>query len=73
MNNDTQSATTAQQPATPWKKKDEVALYYRCDIRTITNLMSRRILPFVKIGGLVRFDLAACDEAMRKYQRNSVL
>lgn len=55
-----------------WKKKAEVALHYRCDIRTITNLMSHGVLPFVKIGRFVRFDLVACDEAIRKYQRGGM-
>jgi excisionase family DNA binding protein len=57
----------------PWRKKAEIAQYYRCDIRTITNLMRRRILPFVRIGRLVRFHVAECDEAMAKYQRRSSL
>jgi hypothetical protein len=34
--------------------------------------MSRRILPFVKIGRFVRFDLAACDQAMKNYQTKSL-
>jgi hypothetical protein len=70
--------TSPHQEASPearqtvWKKKDDIASYYACDIRTITNLMRRRILPFVKIGRIVRFDVQACDEAMRKYQRRTV-
>lgn len=60
-------------PASPWRLKQEIADYYRCDVRTISNLMRRRILPFVKIGRLVRFNVTDCDLAMSKYQRASVL
>jgi excisionase family DNA binding protein len=63
--------TPKEQPASPWKIKAEMAEYYRCDIRTITNLMRRRVLPFVKIGRLVRFNPAECDEAMQKFKRKS--
>ena len=58
---------------TEWRTKEEMAQYYRCNVRTVTNLMRRRILPFVKIGRIVRFDLAACDSAMRRYQRRSAV
>lgn len=51
-------------PASPWRQKNEIADYYRCNVRTITNLMQRRILPFVKIGRLVRFIVTECDLAM---------
>jgi excisionase family DNA binding protein len=63
--------TPHEPPASPWRIKAEMAQYYRCDIRTITNLMRRRILPFVKIGRLVRFNPAECDEAMQKFKRRS--
>ena len=35
--------------------------------------MRRRILPFVKIGRIVRFNIEECDRAMNKYKRPSVL
>ena len=57
----------------PWRLKQEIADYYRCDLRTITNLMRRRILPFVKIGRIVRFNIKECDRAMNKYKRPSML
>lgn len=59
--------------ASPWRKKSEIAEYYQCNIRTVTNLMRRRILPFVKIGRFVRFHVEDCDEAMQKYQRKSTI
>jgi hypothetical protein len=60
-------------PISRWRLKAEVADHFRCDVRTITNLMSRRVLPFVKIGRFVRFDLTECDLAMKKYERRSGL
>lgn len=57
----------------PWRTRAEMADHYRCHIKTITNLMRRRILPFVKIGRLVRLNIAECDLAMEKYKRRSEL
>jgi hypothetical protein len=34
--------------------------------------MRRRVLPYVKVGRIVRFDLEACDRAMRAFQIRSV-
>jgi hypothetical protein len=34
--------------------------------------MKRRILPFVKIGRIVRLDLDECDRAMEKYRSKSL-
>jgi hypothetical protein len=54
-----------------WRNKRQMAAHYGCDIRTITNFMRRRILPFVKIGRFVRFDIGECDQAMERYKRRS--
>jgi len=59
-----QSQIAASEPTGPWRLKKEIADHYRCDLRTITNLMRRRILPFVKIGRIVRFNVEECDRAM---------
>jgi excisionase family DNA binding protein len=56
-----------------WQTKSEIAVHLKCDIRTVTNLMRRGILPYVKIGRFVRLDLHECDEAMEKYRHQSVL
>lgn len=50
-----------------------MAEYYACDIKTISNWMRRRILPFVKVRRLVRFDVTECDRALQKYKRRSKL
>ncbi len=58
-------------PGIQWKTKAQIAAHFTCHIRTMTKYMKRRILPFVKIGRWVRFDLAACDKAMKKFERRS--
>ena len=55
-----------------WRTKREMACHFKCNIRTVTKLMRRRILPFVKIGRIVRFDLDECDRAMEKYKSKSL-
>ena len=59
--------------AIQWLNKAEIAKYYGCSLRHVHNLMSSRILPYVKIGRFVRFDLAACDSSMKQYQTKSIL
>lgn len=56
-----------------WLSKAEIAHHYRCSVRHINKLMSRRVLPFLKMGRFVRFDQVACDQAMKGYQTRSVL
>jgi len=55
-----------------WVNKSDIARHFKCSVRHVNELMNRRILPFLKIGRFVRFDLAACDEAMKKYQTDSL-
>jgi hypothetical protein len=54
-----------------WRSKMETAQHYGIGLRTVTDWMNRRILPFVKVGGVVRFHLPDCDVAVRKYQIKS--
>lgn len=55
-----------------WTTRSEMARHFKCSVRHVNKLMNRRILPFLKIGRFVRFDLAACDQAMKKYQTTSI-
>jgi excisionase family DNA binding protein len=55
-----------------WKTKREIAAHFKCSVRTITSLMRRRILPFVKQGRFVRFDTDDCDRAMEKLRSPSI-
>lgn len=55
-----------------WVNKRELARHFACSPRTINNLMARRILPYSRIGKILRFDLAACDRAMQRFRTRSV-
>lgn len=70
MNETTTSANNGAGKS--WKTKREIACHLKCNIRTVTKLMKRRILPFVKIGRIVRLDLDECDRAMEKYKSKSL-
>ena len=67
----TGSNAIVEPPAVQWRTKAQIAEHFNCHIRTITKYMKRRILPFVKVGRWVRMDLAACDRAMKKFERQS--
>lgn len=47
---------------------DKKTLAERYDVceRTITNWMNAGLLVFIKIRRVVRFDVAACDAALRQ-------
>jgi len=55
--------TTSTEPR--WKDKEGIAAHFGVSVRHVTNLQRRRILPYVKFGRTVRFDVRACDEAAK--------
>ena len=56
-----------------WSTKAEIAEHLKCSVRTISKLMRQRILPYVKIGKLVRFDTQECDLAFGRFKSKSIL
>lgn len=58
--------------AVQWLTKPEIARHFKCSVRHINELMRRHILPYLKIGRFVRFDLAACDQAVKAYHNDSI-
>lgn len=54
-----------------WSCKKEIAQHFGIGLRTVTDWMKRRILPFVKVGRVVRFHLPECELAVKKYQVKS--
>lgn len=54
-----------------WRSKKEIAAHFGIGLRTVTDWMRRRIMPFVKVGGVVRFCVPDCEAAVRKYLVNS--
>jgi hypothetical protein len=49
-----------------------LAARYSVCPRSIQNWVSRRILPVLKVGRAVRFNVAACDKALAKFERKAV-
>ena len=47
--------------------KQELAEEYKVSRRTVSYWMSRKTIPYVRIGNIVRFDLAKVDEALAAY------
>jgi hypothetical protein len=48
--------------------KHTIARRYDVSERTIQGWMDRGTLPFLKIGYMVRFDIAACDLAIARFR-----
>jgi excisionase family DNA binding protein len=44
---------------------------YRVSARTIQNWTARKVLPVLKIGRAVRFNIAACDKALARFERRA--
>ena len=66
------NSTTESTRPKDWKTKREIAAHFKCSVRTITSLMRRRILPYVKNGRFLRFDTADCDRAMGAFRSQSM-
>lgn len=58
-------------PEAKWHSKKQIAGHFGVGLRTVTDWMRRRIIPFVKVGHVVRFHLPDCESAIRKYQVKS--
>jgi hypothetical protein len=50
-----------------------IAERYHLSLGSVKNLMRKRILPFVKIGRLVRFDTEKCDKALAAFESSSIV
>ncbi len=50
-----------------WTNRAGICERYRFCDRTLSNLMRDKVIPYVKIGKLVLFDVDACDQALREY------
>jgi hypothetical protein len=48
-----------------------LAARYNVCTRSIQNWVKRRVLPVVKVGRAVRFNIAACDQALAKFERKA--
>jgi hypothetical protein len=48
--------------------KPDVARRYSVCIRTVDNWIALGVVPYQKIGGLIRFDLAKVDAALARFE-----
>lgn len=53
-----------------WMTKVEIAQHFQIGVRTVTDWMRRGILPFVKVGHVVRFNKLDCEMALQKFGVN---
>jgi len=51
-----------------WRTREQVAQHFQFGLRTVGNLMRRKILPYCKSANLVRFELSDCDRSFEKFQ-----
>jgi hypothetical protein len=55
-----------------WVTREQIALHFGFSVRTVANLQRRRVMPFVKVGRLVRFNLNKCEQALLKFETKSI-
>ena len=55
-----------------WVTRESIAEHFGISVRTVANFQRRRILPFVKVGGLVRFNVVKCEQALMKFESASI-
>jgi hypothetical protein len=59
-------------PTTILTDTNGLAARYNVCPRSIQNWVSRRILPVLKVGRAVRFNVAACDKALARFEKKAV-
>jgi excisionase family DNA binding protein len=57
---------TLPQTGDPLKTKREAALYLNIGTRTLDDWMKRKMVPFFKIGKVVRFRVSDLEAALNK-------
>ena len=48
--------------------KRALALRLSVSCRSVEKLMQRRVIPYIRVGGIVRFRLADVERALSRYQ-----
>ena len=52
--------------------RKQIADYIGVSERTISNMMSKRLIPVIKIGKTVRFDQSKVKAALAKYEIEAI-
>ena len=48
--------------------RQQIAKFLGVSVRTISNMIQQRRIPFIKFGGTVRFDPVKVRKALEKYE-----
>ena len=48
--------------------RQQIAKFLGVSVRTISNMIRQRRIPFIKFGGTVRFDPVKVRKALEKYE-----
>ena len=54
-----------------WTDKDGIAKHLLCSVRHVSEMMKRRMIPYVKRKRFVRFDIKKVDTALKNYEIQS--
>ena len=65
------SAVVKNQNMCKYIQKAELAARYQISLGTVKNMMRKRVLPYLKIGKVVRFDVERCDKAFGAFECQS--
>jgi len=55
-----------------WVTREGIAQHFGFSVRTVANLQKRRVLPYVKVGRLVRFNINRCEQALIQFESQSI-
>lgn len=55
-----------------WLTREKIARHFALSVRTVANLQKRRVLPYIKVGRLVRFNANKCEQALIKFEHKSI-
>jgi len=55
-----------------WVTREKLAQHFAFSLRTVANLQKRRVLPYIKVGRLVRFNLNKCEQALIRFEHRSI-
>jgi hypothetical protein len=55
-----------------WVTRQQIAQHFGFSVRTVANFQRRRVFPFIKIGRLVRFNKKKCEQALIKFETQSI-
>jgi excisionase family DNA binding protein len=64
--------TTTETPESGLVTKPELAKIARVSTRTIDNWIKKKVVPYLKIGRLVRFDARRCLTALSRFEKHEV-